>query len=110
MENPSSRQAQPGFDESEQGELFECHLTAIFPSPDSQAGIALAVLLKGEHLRQTGWLNIGWRLAAAIQVLKDLGWPVISFPVRVVGRKRPIADYSLPQWVLAAIAGTQGAK
>ena len=98
MKNPDSRQASSGF---EQVELFERHLTASFPSKDSQAGIALAGLLKGQHLRQSEWLDVGWRLAAAIKELNYLGWPVLSVPVHVEGRKRPIADYSLPRWVLA---------
>lgn len=97
MKNPDSRQASSGF---EQGELFELHLTASYPSKDSQAGIALGQLLKGEHLRQSEWLAVGWRLAAAIKELGYHGWPVISVPVHVQGRKRPIADYSLPRWVL----------
>ncbi|WP_313034700.1 hypothetical protein [Massilia alkalitolerans] len=105
MENPSRRQARPGF--VEQGELFEHHLTAVFPSPDSQPGIALASLIKAERLRQADWLHVGWRLAAAIDVLKTLGWPVISLPVAVAGRKRPIAEYSLPTWVLRAIGGAK---
>ena len=38
----------------------------------------------------------GWRLAAAVQVLKYLGWEPISIRVGYPGRKRPIARYSLP--------------
>jgi hypothetical protein len=87
--------------------MFERHLTASFPSKDSQAGIALADLLKGEHLRQVNWFHVGWRLAAAIKELGYLGWPVISIPVRVQGRKRPISDYSLPHWVLASLSGAE---
>ena len=104
MKNPESRQASPGF---EQTELFERHLTARFPSKDSQAGIALADLLKGAHLRQSEWLDVGWRLAAAIKELDYLGWPVLSVPVHIEGRKRPIADYSLPRWVLSSLAGAE---
>lgn len=102
--NPDSRQASSGF---EQGELFESNLTASFPSKDSHAGIALAALLKGKHLRQVDWLHVGWRLAAAIKELGYLGWPVVSVPVHVQGRKRPIADYSLPRWVLDSFAGAR---
>ena len=107
MKNPAhDDEAKAGH---EQGELFERHLTASFPSKDSQAGIALADLLKGEHLRQVNWLHIGWRLAAAIKELKYLDWPVTKVSVHIEGRKRPIADYSLPQWVLTALTGTKGA-
>ncbi len=87
----------------EQGELFERHLTASYPKPDSQAGIALAQLLKGEHLRQAEWLHVGWRLAAAIKELDYLGWPIVSMPVQIPSRKRPIADYSLAAWALREV-------
>lgn len=106
MKNPDSRQASSGL---EQGELFERHLTASFPSKDSQAGIALADLLKAARLRQSEWLHVGWRLAAAINELINLGWPIVSMPVHERGRKRPVAEYSLPQWVLTALSGTQAA-
>ena len=106
MKNPDSRQASSGL---EQGELFERHLTVSFPSKDSQAGIALADLLKAARLRQSEWLHVGWRLAAAINELINLGWPIVSVPVHEHGRKRPVAEYSLPQWVLTALSGTQGA-
>jgi hypothetical protein len=94
---------------AEQGELFERNLTASFPSKDSQAGIALADLIKAARLRQSEWLHVGWRLAAAINELINLGWPIVSMPVHEHGRKRPVAEYSLPQWVLTALSGTQGA-
>lgn len=89
----------------EQGELFERHLTASYPKPDSQAGIALAQLLRGEHLRQADWLHVGWRLAAAIKELDYLGWPIVSQPVSIPSRKRPIADYSLAAWALREVGG-----
>lgn len=92
---------------AQQGELFERHLTAIFPSKDSQAGIALTYLLKSVRLRQSEWLHVGWRLAAAINELINLGWPVVSTPVHEHGRKRPVAEYSMPQWVFTALAATK---
>lgn len=92
----------------EQGELFERHLAATYPSEHSQAGIALAALITPVRLRQSNWLHVGWRLAAAIDELINLGWPIVSMPVREHGRKRPVAEYSMPQWVLTALAGTKG--
>jgi len=91
----------------EQVELFERHFNASFPNPDSQAGIALADLLKGRRLRQAEWLHVGWRLAAAIKELGYLGWPVNSLPVHIEGRKRPIAAYSLPSWVLREVGAAK---
>ena len=92
---------------AQQGELFARHLTATFPNQNSQAGIALAYLLKPVRLRQSKWLHVSWRLAAAINDLINLGWPVVSIPVHEHGRKRPVAEYSMPQWVLTALAGTK---
>lgn len=92
-----------GRDEAEQGELFERHLTASYPSPNSQAAIALSDLLVGKRLRQSEWLHIGWRLAAAIKELGYHGWPVQSWPVQAPGRKRLIAEYSMPGWVLREV-------
>jgi hypothetical protein len=91
----------------EQGELFERRLTATFPSEDSLPGLALAALIKHVRLRQSHWLHVSWRLAAAINDLVNLGWPIVSIRVREHGRKRPVAEYSLPQWVFTELAGTK---
>lgn len=90
----------------EQGELFKLHFNATYPNPDTQAAVALASLLRGERLRQADWLHVGWRLAAAIGELRDLGWPVLSVRVHIKGRKHPIAEYSLPKWVLREVGAT----
>lgn len=93
---------------AEQCELFERDFTATYPSPNTQVAIALTSLLRGEHLRQADWLHVGWRLAAAIRELRDLGWPVLSILIHIDGRKRPIAEYSLPGWVLREVRTTHG--
>lgn len=104
----------PGLDAKnygEQCELFERAFTASYPPPDTFAGIALAAMLEGQRLRQPDWLHvIGWRLAAAIQVLKDSGWPVYAPLIHIPGRKKPIAEYSLPQWVIQEIAQRDSAN
>lgn len=96
-----------GRDEAEQGELFERHLTASFPNPNSKAGTTLRDLIAGQRLRQSQRLGCGWRLAAEVKELKYRGWPVQSWPVHVEGRKRPIAEYSLPRWALGLLGGGQ---
>ena len=93
-----------------QGELFELHFTAAYPNPESLAGIALTDLLTGKHLRQSDWLQHGWRLAAAIKELAYLGWPIVSARVHVLGRRRPIADYSLPAWALREVGRTWASR
>ncbi len=94
--------------ELEQGELFEKYLTASYPSPNSLAGRALAEMLRGNHLRQSEWLEHSWRLAAAIKELDYLGWPVVSMPVQIPTKRRPIADYCLPGWVLREVGVQNG--
>jgi hypothetical protein len=93
---------------AEQGELFKFHFNASYPTPNTQAANALTSLLRGECLRQSDWLHVGWRLAAAIRELRDLGWPVLSARVHIKGRKRPIAEYSLPNWVLREVGAAYG--
>ncbi|MEM5427203.1 hypothetical protein [Cupriavidus oxalaticus] len=48
------------------------------------------------------------RLAAYVQELKYLGWPVLSAPV-FPGCKRPIAEYWLAPWAIVA-ARTMGGE
>ncbi len=94
--------------EAEQCELFEQHLTARYPSPNTQAAHALRDLLTGKPLRQSERLGRGWRLAGEIKELDYLGWPVISKLVQVEGRSRPIAEYSLPRWILQEVGAAHG--
>ena len=109
MKTPGrDRQAEPGAEKGEQVELFERNLTASYPNPNSQAGCTLRDLLAGKHLRQSERLTRGWRLAAEVKELKYLGWPVLSLPVHVEGRNRPIAQYSLPAWVLREVGAANG--
>lgn len=108
MKTPAgSRGDGGGRDDAEQIELFERNLNASFPNPNSQAGFTLRDLMAGQRLRQSQRLGRGWRLAAEIKELKYRGWPVQSWPVRVEGRKRPIAEYSLPGWVLREVGAPQ---
>jgi len=110
MENPSRRQAKPGFEQM--SFLPPVHLTAAWPNPKTQPGIALARLVRGERLTQPSYGLNCWRLAAYIKELKYLGWPIEAMDVPCpagVGTGRPIREYWLPQWVLTALSGAQGA-
>lgn len=104
----------PGFNASDYGEqceLFERLFSASYPPPNTNAGIVLEAMLEGKRLRQPEWLPvIGWRLAAAIKVLKDCGWPVDAPLIHIPGRKKSISEYSLPQWVLREIAQRESAN
>ncbi len=78
------------------------------PKADTLAAEALADLLRSP-VSQIDWLNAGksWRLAAAVGELRSLGWPVLAEMVRY-GRARPVARYSLPGWMVAAVEGRHG--
>lgn len=68
----------------------------LMPPKNSAAEKALFDLLERDWTTPE-WDDAGngWRLAAAVQSLKYLGWEPISTPVHYPGRKRPIARYSL---------------
>lgn len=73
-----------------------------WPALGTLAADALARLLIGERLTQPAFGTHRWRLAAYIQTLKDMGWPVKSTPIRFPGRKRPIAEYWLESHIIMA--------
>jgi len=52
-----------------------------WPKVGTLADEVLARLLTGERLTQPSFGTDRWRLAAYVQVLKDLGWPVCSAPI-----------------------------
>lgn len=67
------------------------------PNPGTKAHFLLTYLLTGASLTQIEWLamGFGWRLAAEVQALKDLGWCVESVMVRRVTCENKIAQYWL---------------
>jgi hypothetical protein len=77
-----------------------------WPNPATLPDKALDRLIAGERLThpkfqaRTG----SWRLAAAIKVLRWLGWPIQTDELHRPGR-RPIADYWLPPDFVQAIKG-----
>jgi hypothetical protein len=93
----------------EQGELFERQFSAAWPSQYSRGARVLRALLTGS-VTQPDWLHggEGWRLTAAINELRALGWPVEAVSEQFEGRSRQIARYSLPEWVLREVAGATG--
>lgn len=66
----------------------------IRPQKDSNAFKALVLMLEGP-ITQIEWLEhrLGWRLAATINELVNLGWKPVSKRVRVASKV--IASYSL---------------
>lgn len=106
-ETPTPSKA-PGV--SGQNELFELPVFCpILPPVGSAAETALNDLLARDWTTPE-WYEAGngWRLAAAIQDLKYLGWEPISTPMPWPSCKRPIARYSLSAKAKQAAALMQG--
>jgi len=92
---------------AEQGTLFEpAPFSPKWPSPATLADRALDILLSGKRLTHPQFQELtgSWRLAAAIKVLRWLGWPVQTDELHRPGR-RPIADYWLPLEVVEFVMG-----
>jgi hypothetical protein len=72
------------------------------PKRATLADMLLMEFLKGESFIHPEWQDIthSWRLAATVQALKDLDWPVQALPVLAPTERKPdrtIARYRLPQ-------------
>ena len=72
------------------------------PKRATLADLLLTEFLKGESFIHPEWQEItqSWRLAATVQALKDLDWPVLSLPEMAPTERKPdrtIARYRLPQ-------------
>lgn len=77
------------------------------PNPNTRPAEALALLLKRGDLDQREFLDDagGWRLAAAVYVLRGLGWRITTERVPVTlagGEPRHIARYRLDRAAHAA--------
>lgn len=72
-------------------------LSVVLPTYKSRNGQALLHLSIGA-ITQEEWLEIGrgWRLAATINALKQMGWPIASDWVNPTSRSNPIKRYYLP--------------
>ena len=107
MKTPDSHQASSGV-HGEQLFLIEPpSFSPTYPNPSTLAGQALARMLKGERLTQPRFGLTHWRLAAYINELKNMGWPINAIDVARPegwGIGKPIAEYWLPQWVLSALS------
>jgi hypothetical protein len=82
-----------------------------WPNRGTLPAAALACFLTGEHVSQIGFgVHRGWRLAAYVQKLEDLGWPIKSDWVKEATYPRAIKRYWLdPKHIMAARAMRGGA-
>lgn len=110
MEAPKNEKpAGQGGQFAEQGTLFEPPpFSPVWPSPATLVARALDMLLTGERVTHPDFQadTRSWRLAACIDVLRKLGWPVLTFDENgqpITGRRRAIAAYQLPAYALQAV-------
>ncbi|MDD4888083.1 MAG: hypothetical protein PHO64_14405 [Thiomonas sp.] len=69
---------------------------------------ALDMLLGGERVTHPDFQTAtrSWRLAACIDVLRKLAWPVLTFDENgqpITGRRRAIAAYRMAAYALQAV-------
>ncbi len=106
---PNKKPAGQGGQFAEQGALFEPPpFSPVWPSPASLPARALDMLLTGKRITHPDFqaATRSWRLAACIDVLRKLGWPVLTFDENgqpITGRSRAIAAYALPPYALQAV-------
>lgn len=79
------------------------------PTPNTRPAEALALLVRNGHLDQRDFLQErrGWRLAAAVHVLRRLGWPIktVSIPLVLAnGESAHVARYVLDRQAAGFIA------
>lgn len=84
-----------------------------WPSPTTVAGHVLAEFLRGEFLDHTDLVEgcSSWRLAAYVDKLKKMGWPVVAFNKAAPSSgctSRSIALYALPPEIIAQAQSLRG--
>ena len=85
-----------------------------WPRHTTIAGRVLNELLHGEVLDHRDLIEgcSSWRLAAYVDKLKNMGWPIQSFDKAIpssCGPSRCIALYALPPAVIAQVQSLRGA-
>lgn len=84
-----------------------------WPSPTTVTGRVLAEFLRGEFLDHTDLIEgcSSWRLAAYVDKLKKMGWPVVAFEKAAPScscPSRSIALYALPPEIITQAQSLRG--
>jgi hypothetical protein len=109
MDAPKKKPAWHGGQFAEQGALFEQPtFSPTWPTPATLPARALDILLSGERVTHPDFqaTTRSWRLAASIDVLRKLGWPILTFEENgqpITGRGRAIAAYQMAGYALQAV-------
>lgn len=108
MENPSRRQAEPGF--KQMSFLPEPDFNPVWPTPNTLPARCLSLMLAGQSLTHQEFIDAAgsWRLAAVIFTLKGLGWPIESHEIpapTIEAPSRYICRYYLNQKTIKEVFG-----
>jgi hypothetical protein len=93
--------------------LPEAVFNPIYPNKNTLAGKCLSRMLKGETLNHANFINDtgSWRLAAVVHILKNLGWPIVSYEASAPTADSPnryISFYFLPPKIIEAVLSLKG--
>ena len=108
MENPSRRQAKPGFEQM--SFLPPLDFNPIWPTPNTLPARCLSMMLTGQTFIHPEFEAVAgsWRLSAVIFTLKGLGWPVESLDIAAPSPEAPnriISRYYLPDAIIQKVFG-----
>ena len=110
MKTPERRQASSGV-VGEQLTLIDPPLfSPLWPKRATHAARALEMLIAGREITHPDFQiqTRSWRLGAYVEVLRKLGWPVVTMEIPSPTPDCParfIARYVLPEYVIAEIGG-----
>lgn len=93
----STKQNGPHKDGPQNIHTADSNIPPAMPRPNTRRAAVGAALMEGRTLTQAqtlgkGW---GWRLAADIFALREMGWPILTEQIQQA-KGNPIARYWLP--------------
>lgn len=89
---------------NDEAQKFHTVDSITMPRPNTRRAAVLSALMQGQTLTQAQTLGMGWgwRLAADVFALREMGWKIVSEEIQQA-QGNPVARYWLP-------ANKRGAK
>ncbi|MCA7958046.1 hypothetical protein LGM14_11080 [Burkholderia multivorans] len=111
--NQPSANEQPKDNENREPEQFSLlppePFNPTWPNAGTLAAAVNEQLLTGARINQFSFGTQFWRLAAYVQTLKDLDWPVRSSLIHHPSKTKPIAEYFYTPDTITAAKAMRGA-
>ena len=109
MENPSRRQAKPGFEQM--SFLPPLDFNPVWPTPNTLPARCLSLMLAGKTFTHPEFEVItgSWRLSAVVFTLIELGWPIASLDISAPTNEAPgrtLRRYYLPENIIHKTFGS----